>query len=92
MVIFRVELERGTWYRLLCTRDGEVVTVSVTTWGADGTPVEVVDTATGPTGSMTPEARTVPFSAGGKLLPTGAVAASTDQLNGLLDRVVLRVG
>lgn len=92
MASSRVELEPGTWYRLLCSRAGAQVAVSVTSWGPDGVPVETVDVATGPTGSMTPEARTVPLSAGGKLLATGAVAASTDQLNGVIDQVVLRVG
>lgn len=92
MVTSTVTLDADRWYRLLCTRSGTTVSLTVTSWSPGGTPTDTVTRGEGATGSMTPAAPTVPLSAGGKLLATGAVAGSTDQLNGLLDRVVLRVG
>jgi hypothetical protein len=85
-----VTLSPDVWYRLLCTREGTAVTVSVTSWDAAGEATTVTSTATGPTGDMAPAASTVPMAIGGKLNDNGTVTGATDQFNGSIDNPRLR--
>ncbi|MCB0976335.1 MAG: hypothetical protein KDB02_02640 [Acidimicrobiales bacterium] len=84
-------IDPEVWYRLLCTRDGDVVTLEVTTWDESNQPTTVTTSATGSTGDMTPGTDTVPLSVGGKLLDSGSVAGSADQLNGRIDNPHLSI-
>jgi hypothetical protein len=87
----RTNIAPRTWYRVRCVRDGSVLRIVVTTW-AGGSPVSVTDSASGPTGDLTPSRRTVPLSVGGKLDRPGLIADASDQFNGRIDNVVIRVG
>lgn len=87
----------GRWYRLRCLRPGgsNTVTLSVTPIAADGTlgtPVARSRTASGSIGSLG-FARDVPLTVGGKLNRSLSLASpSSDQFNGLVDNIVLRLG
>jgi hypothetical protein len=87
-----VPIHSGVWYRARCTRSHHTVTVSVTSRNANGDRTHTRTTATGPTGVVSPEVRSVPLSIGGKLSPDGSITGSTDQFNGHIDNVVVRIG
>jgi hypothetical protein len=91
-VTSRVQIKPRTWYRVRCSRSGQTVSIAITSWDRDGGRSTVSNTARGATGSLRPDARSVPLSVGGKLTPEGAIVASTDQLNGRIDNVIVRIG
>jgi hypothetical protein len=92
VVTSRRQIVPGTWYRVRCARTGTAVSIAVTSWRADGEPLTTSDTASGATGSLRPEAQSVPLTVGGKLTSSGEFVSSTDQLNGRVDNVVVRIG
>lgn len=85
-------VEPDRWYRVRCRRNASTVTIEVTSWDADGVPTTISRSNTGASGSMTPSDQSVPLSAGGKLNANGEVAGSSDQFNGMIDNVGLRLG
>lgn len=85
-----VTIEPDVWYRLLCTREGDEVTIAVTSWNAAGEATTVSKTAVGATGDLTPAVPTVPLSVGGKLNDNGTVTGATDLFNGWIDNPRLR--
>jgi hypothetical protein len=81
----------GTWYRVRCVREGDQLTIVLTRW-QDGLPTSLRESATGSIGVVSPARRTVPLSVGGKLARRGVLDYASDQFNGRIDNVVLRVG
>ena len=85
-------LEPGQWYRLRCTREANVVGV----WAVrlvDGQPASgwVRGAQQGGTGTLVMPPET-PLTVGGKLSHEGELMpSSTDQFNGVMDRVYLRI-
>jgi hypothetical protein len=88
----RQPIKPATWYRVRCSRSLSAVSIAITWWDRDGVPTTVSNSATGETGNLRPDSRSVPLSIGGKLSPDGALVASTDQLNGRIDNVIVRIG
>jgi hypothetical protein len=87
-----VKLDPTTWYRLVCTRSGDQVKLSVSTLTAEGPAAPKAGEASGPIGSLDFLPST-PLSVGGKIGEDGTTpAAATDQFNGTLDRVFVNVG
>jgi len=89
----RRALDPGRWYRVLCVRDGDRLSVQVTdlTGGRTGRPW--TSTASGPIGLIGFADPAIPLSVGGKLSHDGTVISSaTDQFNGELTRPVVRFG
>ena len=84
-------VEPGVWYRVRCRRSGETLAIRLTTW-QDGVATSVLDTVTGPTGDVSPARRSVPVSVGGKLAKADLIANTTDQFNGRVDNVVIKIG
>jgi len=85
-----VQIQRDTWYRAVCRREGDQVTVHVARLTASGPGSFTRTTAQGATGDVN-LGDTVPLSAGGKLRNDGAMEVSaTDQFNGVVDRVLYR--
>ncbi len=83
------------WYRVECSRQGDVITMTLAAYeGGLNVPVRVgVVTGQGETGNLTWVKPETPISIGGKLAANGAVIRSaTDQFNGQLARPVLRIG
>lgn len=87
-------ISTGTWYRLSCARQvldtGDRLVVKVTPIAQDGTLGATVTT----TSSVAPIGRLkfadqTPLSVGGKLDNKATIAASADQLNGVVDNVFL---
>ncbi len=77
------------WHRIWCTRTGDELRLSVSAVTPAGLGAERVATASGPLGSID-LAPTTPLSVGGKLAADGQiVVSSSDQLNGIVDRVVV---
>jgi hypothetical protein len=80
----------GRWYRAVCLRDGNTVQLVVKrlnkkhrTW---------TYSASGKTGSMKPDAQSLPLSVGGKVTSRGTLRADdADQFNGLVDNVFLHI-
>ncbi|MBA2445974.1 MAG: hypothetical protein H0V49_11685 [Nocardioidaceae bacterium] len=87
-----VNIQSGRWYRVRCRRLSRSVTISVTSWRTNGTRHTDTDTRNGRTGDMTPNRPSWPFSVGGKLRAGGKVHPSTDQFNGRIDNVFLKIG
>lgn len=87
-----VRVRPGTWYRARCLRQGDDVTLMIAevlpgrelgewTTATDSGPIGPVDMP-----------RPTPMSVGGKLALDGSLyPGSTDQLNGVVDRVVYRL-
>jgi hypothetical protein len=85
----RKRVEPLTWYVARCARVGESVVLEAR--AVDGGTTERV-TADGPTGAVVAAPMT-PFAVGGKVTSTGeAVRGNSDQFNGAVDDVFLRVG
>lgn len=86
LVVSPETLEPDRWYRLICAREGDEVSVTVARL-ENGKPVDPrTTTDSGEIGSVTFPVDT-PVSIGGKLGPDHLPAAATDQLNGTLARV-----
>jgi hypothetical protein len=80
------------WYTLTCTRTASTLTLTVDQHHADGTTTRRVKSKTGQIGAVTMASPMIPMSIGGKLNAKGAiVASSTDQFNGVVDDVFLRM-
>lgn len=87
-VVSSVVAEAGSWYRARCRRHpGRVVLVVTDSSSGHKTRT----TGWGSTGSLRPESPRVPLSVGGKLQADGALESATDQFNGSIDDVVLRI-
>jgi hypothetical protein len=86
-----MEVAADRWYRARCIRDGDRVTVAVTSWSSSGAASTRTWSRTGPTGDMTPDRPSVPMSVGGKLR-NGAMDGDPDQFTGRADNVVLVIG
>lgn len=85
-----VRVNATDWYRITCTRESTSLTLRVI-WFRDGRePATTTTTGTGLTGQVQ-MARTVPLAVGGKLDAAGHLVSSTDQFNGVIDRVFLNV-
>jgi hypothetical protein len=85
-------LEPGQWYRLRCTREANLVGVAAVRL-VDGQPASgwVKAAQQGDTGVLVMPPET-PLTVGGKLSHEGdLMPSSTDQFNGVMDRVYLRV-
>jgi hypothetical protein len=80
------------WYRLQCVRNGDDVTLTVTSWGSDGKAIVKSTTKSGSTGDMSPQNVEVPLSVGGKLNKIGRINDETDQFNGLIENAYLDAG
>jgi hypothetical protein len=80
----------GSWYRVRCVRAGSRLTIVLTTWGSGGR-TKTRDSKTGQIGSVSPR-RIVPMSIGGKLARRGVVDRASDQFNGRIDNVIVRIG
>jgi hypothetical protein len=80
-----------TWYRLRCTRTDDAVVISVTSWDDAGTPSTLSTSLRGVTGSLATDSQSLPLTVGGKLTSAGDFVPSTDQFNGLVDNVILRI-
>lgn len=89
-VVATTRVDASRWYRVRCRREGGTVTLTLTRWSSDGSPVAQSWSATGPTGDLTPASASVPLSVGGKL-SGGAVDGHADQFNGSVDEVVLSI-
>ena len=81
----------GTWYRVMCSRQDDQLTIVVTRWDA-GMPTSLRQSASGSIGVVSPVSRTVPLSIGGKLARRGVINESSDQFNGRIDNVFIRIG
>jgi hypothetical protein len=77
-----------TWFRAACRRFNDRVVLTVTELQSGEQTVTTVD---GHTGSLRPESADVPLSIGGKLNAHGGIVSSSDQYNGFIDDVFLRV-
>lgn len=81
------ELEPETWYEVTCSRQDDSLRLEVI--GPE--PVENVTTISGPVGNILFD-RSVPLSVGGKVTRQGElVRSATDQFNGSISSVELRV-
>jgi hypothetical protein len=81
----------GTWYRVRCIREADELTIVMTSWQY-GVPSTVRASASGPIGVVSPASRTIPVSVGGKLARRGVIDTASDQFNGRIDNVFIRVG
>lgn len=93
-VIVKAErrVQPGQWYRVRCFRYGDTVTLAVARLERDGVHGEwSTKDGSGPIGAVVMPKET-PLSVGGKLATDGSLfPASTDQFNGLVDRVMYRL-
>lgn len=86
-----------TWYHAYCKRvvttSGDYLLLSVAKIRSDGTRARPRRnfSSTGPCGNLT-FALATPLSVGGKLVDASTIAPATDQFNGLIDSVFLKVG
>lgn len=87
LVRSQVKVTPDEWYRVTCTRIGSEVTVAVTSYGSG----DIESTSTiGGTGTLTFDASR-PASIGGKLSPSGSIAANaSDQFNGAVAKVWIK--
>lgn len=90
-VVAGIQVEPDRWYRARCIRDRSKVTVSVSSWNADGSLATRTFSKAGATGDMTTDAASVPLSVGGKLGGSG-IAGDADQFNGRLDNTYVSFG
>lgn len=85
-------IDRGKWYRLACTRDGNLVTLSVTPWTGSAWGAPQVVHSSGNTGDMTPVVASTPLAVGGKLGASGNVSLnSSDQFNGRIANAFVQI-
>jgi hypothetical protein len=93
-VLTRIEqkIEPGTWYRARCTRRGDTVTLMMAELLPDFELGEWrLASDTGSIGEVVMPRHT-PMSVGGKLATDGTIfPGSTDQLNGVVDRIMYRL-
>jgi hypothetical protein len=93
-VLTRIEerVEPGTWYRARCTRRGDTVTLMMAELLPDFELGEwSLASDTGSIGAVVMPRHT-PMSVGGKLATDGSIfPGSTDQLNGVVDRIMYRL-
>jgi hypothetical protein len=88
-VTSRVRVEPRQWYRVMCWREGDEVSLRLET--PDGKELDTVTRGTR-TGSLEFDS-SVPLAMGGKLAPDGdVVRRMADQLNGALDNVFVTIG
>jgi hypothetical protein len=78
------------WYRVRCVRVGSQLSIVLTAWSSSGQ-TKTRDSATGPIGAVSPR-RSVPVSIGGKLAERDVINHASDQFNGRIDNVVVRIG
>lgn len=82
------EVQAGRWYTVVCARAADKVTLTLR---GDGGAVDQVSEP-GASGSLTYPAQT-PLVVGGKVSPSGAVVReNSDQFNGAVDNVFVRIG
>lgn len=92
VVTGRVRLPSATWFDLTCRRTATGVTLAQRRVLDDGSVSRRSWTTTGPTGSLSALADSVPLTVGGKTDARGVpLSSSSDQLNGVVDQVVLDV-
>lgn len=91
VVRIREAVSPDDWYSLVCTRTDSTVTLTLGHHYADGTTTQRVKSVTGPIGAVTMASPAIPMSVGGKLNAKGAIVAATDQFNGVVDEVFLRL-
>ena len=83
----QVRVTPDSWYRVTCSRTDFTVTVAVTSYGGGDTEST---SASGQTGMLTFDASR-PASIGGKLSPSGSIAANaSDQFNGAVAKVWIK--
>jgi hypothetical protein len=80
----------GVWYRVRCVRVGSQLSIVLTAWSSSGQ-AKTRDSATGPIGAVSPRP-SVPVSIGGKLAKRGVIDDASDQFNGRIDNVTVRIG
>ncbi len=82
----------GGWYRVTCSRTGDLVQLSLTEYGPYDRMEEFSAEQEGATGNVEwPRAQT-PMSVGGKLAATGdMIRSATDQFNGLVSKPFLSI-
>jgi hypothetical protein len=83
-------LKPGHWYRVRCVRVADRLTIVLTTWGHAGVRT-VRDARAGSIGAVSPGRRTAPVSIGGKLARRGVIDTESDQFNGRIDNILLRI-
>ncbi len=85
-------VKAGTWYRITCVREGDLLTLSVTTLVGAGSQEVQSREVTGPVGAITWNQATPPLSVGAKFAPGGElIRSATDQFNGQVANPVLRI-
>lgn len=87
-----VPVNSQDWYRVVCTRDESGVTMSVVQFLGGGGRRTSTMSGSGPTGAVVMASSRTPMSVAGKLQADGRLVPSTDQFNGVIDRVFLRIG
>jgi hypothetical protein len=90
-VRIREAVSPDDWYSLMCTRTDSTLTLSVEHHHSDDATTRQVTSATGRIGAVTMISPAIPMSVGGKLNAAGTITSSTDQFNGLVDDVFLRI-
>ena len=84
------------WYQVRCRRTAHALALTIYSIAADGTlSVWASSQQSGiPTFDLTwpLAASAAPMSVGGKLRPTGVIESPSDQFNGVVDNVLLRLG
>lgn len=90
-VRIREAVSPDDWYSLLCRRSGSTVTLTVDHHHADGTTTRSVAAETGLIGDVTMSSPAVSLTVGGKINGNDVIVASSDQFNGLVDDVLLRI-
>jgi hypothetical protein len=86
-----IQVRPGDWYNATCRRERDAVTLTVIRYGHGGTARKWTKSAAAPIGPVTAEGVAPPLSIGGKLTREGRVDPSSDQFNGQVDDVVLRI-
>ncbi|HET6562069.1 MAG TPA: hypothetical protein VFG72_09355 [Marmoricola sp.] len=86
-----MDVNASDWYTVTCQRDGESIKLRVVQLGSDGPTREWTKSASGDIGSVTSSNATTPLSVGGKLTFDGQIDPSSDQFNGEVDDVLIRL-
>lgn len=92
LVVASTKVSTQTWYRLSCLRQGATVTLAVTRFLPAGTAITETYTRHAATGSLRPRRASTPLSIGGKLNADGSIATASDQFNGRIDDVRVKLG
>ncbi len=83
----------GRWYRLRCARTADGLSLTVSGWASNGVATTAEVAEHGQTGDLTPPSQTLPLTIGAKLGSDGeTIEPASDQFNGLIDNVLLRIG